>query len=119
MLVNQPKRKTGMSVYTELANKYNLPYQVIRVICNHPFLFASRKIAEADTKPLMFSYIGKVPTGQKDECTIILRDASSQIETPTTVYKLTDELYIYLQLLANKVTANLYKLAEDDTTIQQ
>ena len=67
MLVNQPKRKTGMSVYTELANKYNLPYQVIRVICNHPFLFASRRISEADIKPLMFSYIGKIKMKKRYE----------------------------------------------------
>ncbi len=67
MLVNQLKRKTGTSVYTELANKYNIPYQVIRVICNHPFLFASRKIAEADTKPLMFSYIGKIKMKKRYE----------------------------------------------------
>lgn len=67
MLVNQLKRKTGTSVYTELANKYNIPYQVIRVICNHPFLFASRKIAKADTKPLMFSYIGKIKMKKRYE----------------------------------------------------
>lgn len=67
MLVNQLKRKTGTSVYTELANKYNIPYQVIRVICNHPFLFASRKISEADTKPLMFSYIGKIKMKKRYE----------------------------------------------------
>ena len=59
------------------------------------------------------------PTGQEEECTIRLIDASSQIETPTNVYKLTDELYIRLLLLSNKVIANLYKLAEDDITIQQ
>lgn len=67
MLVNQLKRKTGTSVYTELANKYNIPYQVIRVICNHPFLFASRRISEADTKPLMFSYIGKIKMKKRYE----------------------------------------------------
>lgn len=58
-------------------------------------------------------------TGQEEECTIRLIDASSQIETPTNIYKLTDELYIRLLLLSNRVIANLYKLAEDDTTIQQ
>lgn len=67
MLNSQQKRKTGTSVYTDLANKYNLPYQVIRVICNHPFLFASRRISEADTKPLMFSYIGKIKMKKRYE----------------------------------------------------
>ena len=67
MLNDQQKKKTGTSVYTDLAYKYKLPYQVIRVICNHPFLFASRKIAEADTKPLMFSYIGKIKMKKRYE----------------------------------------------------
>ena len=67
MLVNQLKRKTGTSVYTELANKYNLPYQVIRVICNHPFLFASRRISDADTKALMFTYLGKIKMKKRYE----------------------------------------------------
>lgn len=58
------------------------------------------------------------PTGQKEECTIKLIDSNSSIETPTITYKLSDELYLQLYLLANKVIANLYKLAEDDNTIQ-
>ena len=52
-------------------------------------------------------------TGQRNECTIRLIDGASQIETPTTIYKLSDELYIQLYLLANKVMANLYKEADD------
>ena len=54
------KKNAGISIYTELANKYNLPVQVIKVICNHPFLFASKKMSEGDTKPLMFAYLGKI-----------------------------------------------------------
>lgn len=60
MLSLLQKKKTGTSVYTDLANKYNIPYQVIRVICNHPFLFASQRISEGDKKPLMFAYLGKI-----------------------------------------------------------
>lgn len=51
---------SGTSIYTDLSNKYNLPYQVIKVICNHPFMFANRKITELDTRPIMFSYLGKI-----------------------------------------------------------
>lgn len=65
MLNELQKKQTGMSVYTKLANKYNLPYQIIRVICNHPFLFASRRIAESDEKPLMFAYLGKIKMKKK------------------------------------------------------
>ena len=67
MLNDQQKKRNGTSVYTDLANRYNLPYQVIRVICNHPFLFASRRISEADTKPLMLSYIGKIKMKKRYE----------------------------------------------------
>ena len=65
MLNELRKRRIGTSVYTKLANKYNLPYQVIKVICNHPFLFASRRIAESDEKPLMFAYLGKIKMKKK------------------------------------------------------
>lgn len=71
-----------------------------------------------DLLELIIYYNLSFPTGQRDECTVQLKDSLSQIETPTVIYKLTDELYVYLYLLANKVMANLYKLAEDDTTIQ-
>ena len=65
MLNEQQKKQIGMSVYTKLANKYSLPYQVIRVICNHPFLFANRRMSEGDTRPLMFTYIGKIKMKKK------------------------------------------------------
>lgn len=67
MLNDQQTKKTGTSVYTKLANKYNLPVQIIRVICNHPFMFASRRISEADAKPLMFAYLGKIKIKKKYE----------------------------------------------------
>ena len=55
------KRNTQVSVYTQLSNKYNVPYQVIEVICNHPFLFASNAIkSDTDCKDIMFTYLGKL-----------------------------------------------------------
>lgn len=55
-----PKGKT-ISIYTQLANKYNIPYQVVEVICNHPFKFASRIISDdVDIKPIMFGYLFKL-----------------------------------------------------------
>ena len=50
-----------ISIYTQLANKYNIPYQVVEVICNHPFKFANEKISSTDDiKPIMFSYLFKI-----------------------------------------------------------
>lgn len=49
------------SIYTELSHKYNIPYQVVEVICNHPFKFAQNTISdEKDIKPIMFSYLFKI-----------------------------------------------------------
>lgn len=67
------------SIYTQLANKYNLPYQVIEVICNSPFVFANRCIADdLNTKPIMFPYLCKIKLKKKYE-----REATRQ--EPQTV----------------------------------
>ena len=53
-------RNKEVSVYTKLSNKYNIPYQIIEVICNHPFMFLSRKIADDDDETnIMFTHLGK------------------------------------------------------------
>ena len=55
-----------VSIYTELANKYNLPYQVIEVICNSPFKFAKQVIADDnDVKDIMFAYLFKIKLKKK------------------------------------------------------
>jgi hypothetical protein len=49
------------TIYTELANKYQLPYQVIEVICNSPFKFAKQVMQDDDDiKDVMFAYLFKV-----------------------------------------------------------
>ena len=58
--------KKDKSIYTKLANKYNLPYQVVEVICNHPFRFANRVIADDnDERVLMFGYLFKIKLKKK------------------------------------------------------
>lgn len=55
-----------VSIYTELANKYNLPYQVIEVICNSPFKFAKQVISDdTDYKDIMFAYLFKIKLKKK------------------------------------------------------
>lgn len=62
-----PNKK--VSIYTELANKYNLPYQVIEVICNSPFKFAKQVIADDnDDKDIMFAYLFKIKLKKKFKC---------------------------------------------------
>ena len=59
-----PQKK--VSIYTELANKYNLPYPVIEVICNSPFKFAKEVIADnGDIKDVMFAYLFKIKLKKK------------------------------------------------------
>lgn len=63
MLTN---KKTN--IYTQLSNKYNIPYQVIEVICNSPFKFAKKVIGnEIDYKPIMFAYLFKLKLKKKYE----------------------------------------------------
>ena len=62
-----PQKK--VSIYTELANKYNLPYQVIEVICNSPFEVAKKVISDDnDVKDIMFAYLFKIKLKKKFKC---------------------------------------------------
>lgn len=68
-----------VSIYTELANKYNLPYQVIEVICNSPFKFAKMVMSNnTDQKDIMFAYLFKLKLKKKfkNESTQIRNDIS-------------------------------------------
>ena len=54
-------REKQLSIYTTIANKYNLPRQVVEVICNSPFKFAKEKMADdTDWKSIMFAYLFKI-----------------------------------------------------------
>lgn len=58
-MLMQQKRQT--SIYSKLSSKYNLPYQVIEVICNSPFKFAKSVISDdTDQKDIMFAYLFKL-----------------------------------------------------------
>lgn len=59
--------KKAKSFITELSNKYNLPYQVVEVICNSPFRFANEQISDLSEKPIMFTYLGKIKLKKKYE----------------------------------------------------
>lgn len=49
------------NIYDILSKKYNINKRIIEVICNHPFVFASRKIQDPnDEKTMMFSYLFKL-----------------------------------------------------------
>lgn len=56
-------------------------------------------------------------TGQRGLCSVTLDDKHSIIYTPETIYKLSDEVYVQIYLLSNKVLANVYKIVKDDKEI--
>lgn len=71
-----PQKK--VSIYTELANKYDLPYQVIEVICNSPFKFAKQVMAnDNDLKDIMFAYLFKIKLKKKFKCQDTLNGMTS------------------------------------------
>lgn len=46
---------------TQLANKHGVPANIVALICNHPFIFASKVMADPDnTKDIMFAYLFKL-----------------------------------------------------------
>lgn len=59
--------KDQPSIYTKLSNKYNLPYQIIEVICNSPFRFTNEAITNQDNKPIRFTYLGKIKLKKRYE----------------------------------------------------
>lgn len=77
-----PQKK--VSIYTELANKYNLPYQVIEVICNSPFKFAKQVIADdSDYKDIMFAYLFKIKLKKKFKCQDTQNGSNTKEEVET------------------------------------
>jgi hypothetical protein len=48
-------------IYNRLAEKHGIHKAVISMICNHPFIFASRRIANPDDeKSFMYAYLFKI-----------------------------------------------------------
>lgn len=53
-------------IYRTLSDKYNLPIQVIEVICNSPFKFAKECISnDDDYRSIMFAYLFKIKPKKK------------------------------------------------------
>lgn len=66
---------------------------------------------------LMIYYKMSYPIGQKDECTIQIKEGSNEIITPDSTYRLSDEVFLYVYLLSNRAIANIYKVIKDDQEI--
>lgn len=54
------------NIYAELAKKYDMPVQVIEVICNSPFRFAKERMSDDnDLRTIMFAYLFKIKPKKK------------------------------------------------------
>ena len=54
------------NIYAELAKKYEMPAQVIEVICNSPFKFAKERMSDdSDLTSIMFAYLFKIKPKKK------------------------------------------------------
>ena len=54
-------QKRDNDIYNLLAAKYGVHKSVVSMICNHPFMFASRRIQDPDDeKTIMFAYLFKL-----------------------------------------------------------
>lgn len=77
-------RRKSKAIFTVLANKYNLPANVIEVMCNHPFKFAAGRISDPeDEKSIMFTYLCKLKLKKryKNESTIKETERESEGST--------------------------------------
>lgn len=70
-----------------------------------------------DLVELFLYYNLSYSTGQRDHCSVTLSDNANEIHTPDIIYKLSDEVYVNLYLLSNKVLANIYKCIHDDKKV--
>ena len=53
--------RNQVSIYTKLSNKYNIPYPIIEVICNSPFKFTNKVMADPeDNRSIMLAYLFKI-----------------------------------------------------------
>lgn len=70
----QNQKKTN--IYTQLSNKYNIPYPVVEVICNSPFRFAKQVIENnEDEKDIMFAYLFKIKLKNRHKCNNLQKNA--------------------------------------------
>lgn len=76
--------KNQASIYTKLSNKYNIPRQVIEVVCNSPFRFANQAMTDCDDRPIMFAYLGKIKLKKKYAVTTIVDEIEEETTTDKT-----------------------------------
>ena len=60
-MINEIEQLQQSNIYRQLADKYDVPIQVIEVICNSPFKFTNKVMADPmDNRSIMLAYLFKI-----------------------------------------------------------
>ena len=60
-MINEIEQLQQSNIYRQLADRYNIPIQVVEVICNSPFKFANKVMADPmDNRSIMLAYLFKI-----------------------------------------------------------
>lgn len=60
-MINEIEQLQQSNIYRQLADRYDVPIQVIEVICNSPFKFTNKVMADPiDNRSIMLAYLFKI-----------------------------------------------------------
>ena len=60
-MINEIEQLQTSNIYRQLADRYNVPIQVVEVICNSPFKFTNKVMADPeDNRAIMLAYLFKI-----------------------------------------------------------
>ena len=60
-MINEIEQLQQSNIYRQLADRYDVPIQVIEVICNSPFKFTNKVMADpTDNRSIMLAYLFKI-----------------------------------------------------------
>jgi hypothetical protein len=60
-VINEIEQLQQSNIYRQLADRYDVPIQVIEVICNSPFKFTNKVMADpTDNRSIMLAYLFKI-----------------------------------------------------------
>ena len=60
-MINEIEQLQTSNIYRQLADRYNVPIQVVEVICNSPFKFTNKVMADPeDNRSITLAYLFKI-----------------------------------------------------------
>ena len=60
-MINEIEQLQQSNIYRQLADRYDVPIQVVEVICNSPFKFTNKVMADPeDNRSIMLAYLFQI-----------------------------------------------------------